>query len=77
MTLCTDSPTDHTGGFGLFAPVSATAERLRDLAEKNGVPVAKAELLSRNYRSENEALRVIEAGCFRAQAEEADIPPMR
>ncbi len=61
VTLCTDSPTDHTGGFGLFAPVSATAERLRDLAEKNGVPVAKAELLSRNYRSENEALRVIEA----------------
>lgn len=57
----------------MFAPVSATAERLRDLAEKNGVSVAKAELLSRNYRSENEALRVIEAGCFRAQAEEADI----
>ena len=65
VTLCTDSPSDCTGGFGLFAPVSETAERLRDLAEKNGVPVAKAEVLERNCRSENEALRLVEAGCFR------------
>lgn len=69
VALCADSIDDANGGFGLFSPVIRTAARLRDIARKDGVPVAKVVTLRDNRRMKSDALTAAEAGCFMPRPE--------
>jgi len=63
VTLCTDTM-DTRDEYALFAPVARTAARFVQTARDNGVEVAAPQYLTVNYRAQNEALRVLERGCF-------------
>ncbi len=63
ITLCTDTM-DTRDEYALFAPVARTAARFVQMARDNGVDVAAPLYLTENHRARNEALRVLEAGCF-------------
>ena len=74
VTLCTDTLDDNAQGLGRFSPVIRTGTRLRQLAERQHVPVAKPIVLSENHRSRSEALRRVEAECFRPDGNPLDTP---
>lgn len=67
VALCAESASDTEGGLGLFSPAARTAQALRELAQRSGVPAMAAEMLTENRRSRVPALRLVEAGCFRPQ----------
>lgn len=64
VTLCADGIDDNAQQCGLFSPVIRTAARLRDIARRDGVEVAKVQILNENRRAQSEALKSVEAGLF-------------
>ena len=69
LTLCTDSLADKQGGMGLFSPVQRTARRVISLAKRQNVPVASPIVLETPHRFHSEALKALERGVFRPEAE--------
>ncbi len=74
VTLPADkaTPLADTAIGGLFAPGLRTLQQLREVASENGVTVEKPLLLEQNHRTQNEALRRLEAGMFLPRAEVTD-----
>ncbi len=66
VTLCTDTM-DTRDEYALFAPVASTAARFVQIARDQGVKVAAPLYLTSNHRAKNEALRLLELGCFSAE----------
>lgn len=69
LTLCTDSLADQQGGMGLFSPVQRTARRVMGLAKRQNVSVAPPIVLETPHRFHSEALKALEQGVFRPEAE--------
>lgn len=69
VSLCADTITDKSSGYGLFSQAIKTAARLRDIAYKAGVPVAKIQYLTENKRTSTEALKALEANIFMPRPE--------
>ncbi|MCI9415364.1 MAG: helicase [Clostridiales bacterium] len=65
VSLCAESGSDTEEGLGLFSPAARTAQTLREIAQRNGIPAMKAEILTENRRCREPALRLVEEGCFR------------
>ena len=72
VTLTADTPGRRFPGAGkpdcrreapLFSPVTRTADRLRRLAEEQGIPCG-IEMLEENRRQSDPALRALEAGLY-------------
>lgn len=70
VTLCADDITQHAGQeFHRFATAIHTAAQLRDAAYRCHVPIAPLQRLTDNFRTDDPALRALEAGCFSSVAE--------
>ena len=76
VTLPADraTPLEDTAIGGLFAPSLHTLRQLYDVAVENDVTVEKPLLLTENYRSKTEELRVLEAGMFAPGVQQTDMP---
>ncbi len=69
VALCTDKVTPQKGqAFDRFATASRTAIHLRDAAASAHVGTVTIRQLTENQRTDNPALRALEAGCFAAGA---------
>ncbi len=73
--LCADELADPDHGMGLFSPVCRTAGKLVRAAKRRGVTAASPIMLAENHRFQNEALKQLEAGVFRARVEPVRQPP--
>lgn len=70
VTLCTDTVVQQSGReFDRFATAIHTAAQLRDAAYRCHVKVAPLQQLTTNFRTEDPALRTLEAGCFSSAGE--------
>lgn len=69
LTLCEDELMDRQNGMGLFSPVQRTAQRVISLAKRQNVPVASPIVLEIPHRFHSEALKALEQGVFRPEAE--------
>lgn len=65
VTLCTDRSFDNTDpATDRFFSANRTGARLRDMAYKHSVSVAKIRHLTENHRTDHPALLALEAGCY-------------
>ena len=69
VTLCTDTLETGADESGLFDHPILTASRLKDMAARHHIPVAKTVILTENRRAINPHLAVLERNLFAAEPE--------
>ncbi len=74
VALCTDTVSVGRDSLGRFSSVARTASALRDMAARHRVPVASPISLTENLRTDDPALRALEAGCYAPAAPSYDGP---